>query len=436
MSISCKLCATNPTFHSLSGLTRHQQGNQCEGNPKGKKFRLSYSSSIELPTKTQLLSTTSERIVIKNSTSYLKPSNYSFQDSLFTQNHDSGHQLLSNSDASDDDDYTNEDISRGFDPDWMIQREIDISVSSGIRVLSADHPDFMEPFLNTFQKKQLNSYQYSYGHAAINAKSFDEMVYLLRENEKMRSVKQLQQLKLYNIFTEHNISRQAANAVLTFLNECIPDKNLNSDIRSLERDACKGLNQYNYGSLKCEWPDYWNMQAIIETFPEVKLYIMNPIEAISYLFIDPEIMFFQKDHVHFEAYSLSQKDSQGRNTFATGDLMTSKWCLETQQTIRNKDPNGHILPLIFYADGVQVSPNVNNKVTTVICTTGNFSDDLLNKNISKRVISYLPNFNIYSKNVLVQHLMKTLQISENKVCYHCQCTMYWRLFHFAISFVG
>jgi len=419
MSISCNLCVTHPFFSSLSGLKRHQNRNLCEGNPKSKNFRLSSSSSIILPSYgIQLSSTTTKRI---EEQSYLKPSRYSFHDSVFNLCCDSGNKI-SNSDVGDasDDNSDSENISNGFGPDWTIQREVDYSANrEGISVLPVNHPDFMEPFLNLFQKKQLSMYQFTYGLAAIESTSFDEMVRCVQfENEKKRSYEQLQQLKLLNIFTEHNISRQAANELLTYMNEMNPEKNLNSDIRSLERDAYKGINEYCYGELTLPWPDYWNMQPIIETFPEVKLYIMNPIEAISYLFIDPEIMFLHKEQVHFECYSISQQDSRGREILATGDLMTSKWCHDTQKLIRDKDPNGHILPLIFYSDGVQVSANVNNKVTTAICTTGNFSDDLLNKNISKRVISYIPNFNIYSKQVLVEHLMSTLRIGESKVCYH------------------
>lgn len=330
---------------------------------------------------------------------------------------DSGNQT--NSDVDEQSNANDQSkISNYIDPDWIIQREADNRAEKGLETLSHNHPDFMEPFLNTFQKQQLNSYRYTYGVEAINAKSFDEMVYLIQnKNNNQRSSRQLQQLKLFNIFSEHNISRKASNQILSFLNEYNPDNKFNVDIRSLERDACKGLNSYEYGELTLPWPDYWNMEPIIDTFPEVKLYIMNAIEAISYLFIDPEIMFFYNDQIHFDHYFLSQQDSQGRATVATGDLMTSKWCYETQQMIRAKNPNGHILPLIFYADGVQVSDNVNNKVTTVICTTGNFSDSLLNKSISKRVISYIPNFNIYSKNVLVRHLTRTLNISEEKVSY-------------------
>jgi len=50
------------------------------------------------------------------------------------------------------------------------------------------------------------------------------------------------------------------------------------------------------------------------------------------------------------------------------------------------------LPLIFYTDGVQVSPHARNKITPVMITLGNFSDELLQKDISKRVVAYLPNF--------------------------------------------
>ena len=97
------------------------------------------------------------------------------------------------------------------------------------------------------------------------------------------------------------------------------------------------------------------------------------------------------------------------------NLMTSPWARDTENEIRIRDPNGFIMPLIFYSDGVQVGTNTHHKVTTVICSTGNFSDSLLNKEFSKCVVAYLPNFNQYSKYDLQKHLIQKMKFSKSKV---------------------
>ena len=80
-----------------------------------------------------------------------------------------------------------------------------------------------------------------------------------------------------------------------------------------------------------------------------------------------------------------------------------------------KNNEGYLMPIIFYTDGVQVSANVHNKITPVVITLGNFSDTLLQKDISKRVIAYLPNFKSYSKDLMISHIMAKLKISKTKV---------------------
>lgn len=98
--------------------------------------------------------------------------------------------------------------------------------------------------------------------------------------------------------------------------------------------------------------------------------------------------------------------------------MTSTWCEESEKLVHDKDPDGHLMPLILYTDGVQVSTHARNKITPVMVTLGNFSDELLQKDCSKRVIAYLPNFKGNSKDNIKAHLMKTLSISKTAVRYH------------------
>ena len=94
--------------------------------------------------------------------------------------------------------------------------------------------------------------------------------------------------------------------------------------------------------------------------------------------------------------------------------MSSNWALGTEKLVIRKDPLGYLLPLIFYTDGVQVSASVHNKITPVIVTLGIFGDLLLQKDIAKRVLAYIPNFKSYSKDLMISHIMNKLNISKTK----------------------
>jgi len=93
--------------------------------------------------------------------------------------------------------------------------------------------------------------------------------------------------------------------------------------------------------------------------------------------------------------------------------MTSEWCKYTEKQILEKSNDGHILPLIFNSDGAQLGANINNKTTPLMCTTGNFSDDLIDQDIAKCVIGYLPNLRDYKASIY-SHL-KLIYKSENAV---------------------
>ena len=122
-------------------------------------------------------------------------------------------------------------------------------------------------------------------------------------------------------------------------------------------------------------------------------------------------MFVWKKHIDLKYRRATDRD--GNHVYS--DVMTSRWAEATEKMVIDKDKDGYLLPIIFYTDGVQISSNSRNKITPVILTLGNFSDDLLQKDISKRVVAYLPNFNCYRKDQMISHLMKKLKVSKAKV---------------------
>lgn len=173
----------------------------------------------------------------------------------------------------------------------------------------------------------------------------------------------------------------------------------------------KDVNKYNDClKIKVPWIDTWRMNEL-RGFSPITIYVRNIFQVISHMLIDPELMFIWRKHIHLNYFRAKDRN----NNHVYSDLMTSKWANKTENMVKAKDPQGHLMPLIIYTDGVQVGSSVHNKITPVIITLGNFSDTLLQKDISKRVIAYLPNFRCYSKDIIIAHLVTTLAVSKTKV---------------------
>ena len=262
--------------------------------------------------------------------------------------------------------------------------------------------------------KQIRLIRRSYGEDCLKCQSFEELVAILskrprNEKDTLRILRQ----NLFQWITKNKVSRSGSNELLSIITSLEPKYAMPSDVRTLASCDINNISQYDVAEIEIDWIKSWQMKNMIKNnFPKIKLFIKDPIEMISYMFIEPKLMFGYKKEVKFRFHKLSQLDSTGKAVSAVGDVMTSFWCEQSEKEILTKDVDGYILPLIFYSDGVCVSEShVNNKVTPVICTTGNFPDVLIQKDIAKRVISYLPSYNTHSKTVLIQHLHSTLGIS-------------------------
>ena len=140
------------------------------------------------------------------------------------------------------------------------------------------------------------------------------------------------------------------------------------------------------------------------------VYLRDPMELIAELFVNPQIMFKYRSHIHFRYYN---KSNNPIISPVHADLMTSEWCRKTEDLIIKKSVGGNILLSIFNSDGAQLGANINNKTTPLMCTTGNFSDDLIDQDISKCVIGYLPDLKDYKANIW-NHL-KRIYRSESAV---------------------
>ena len=127
------------------------------------------------------------------------------------------------------------------------------------------------------------------------------------------------------------------------------------------------IQLYTYATINVLWPSAWNMAAYkgIRNIEPVSLYFRDPMKLVSELFVNPEIMFKYKEHHVLLNYFKDCKDRTETASESYSNLMSSRWCTQTEELIKSKHQDGHILSLIFYLDGVHLNGQAQNKLTPV-----------------------------------------------------------------------
>jgi len=269
-----------------------------------------------------------------------------------------------------------------------------------------------ETLISTFANLQNKLCSYLFGDKFITCKTYEEVINCIQCHYDTRnSNKVLHDANVYNFYLESGLSRKNGNKLLSVIRSFNPVFPVPRSINGIETRIKKSMKQHNNViKLSIPWIDKWKMNEL-KGFQPIKIFVRNIFEVISHMLIDPEIMLLWRNHFKLKYFKAT--DQQGNHVYS--DVMSSEWALHSELMVHEKDPNGHLMPLIFYTDGVQVSSNIHNKITPVIVTLGNFSDSLLQRDISKRVIAYLPNFKCYSKALMISHITSKCGISKTKV---------------------
>jgi len=266
--------------------------------------------------------------------------------------------------------------------------------------------------IETFSDLQIKLCSKLYGDDYINCQSYDDMILAIQQHYNGHHMQRaLKEQAVFNFCSEFGLSRTAGDKLLALIREFRPAIPVSRSLRNSDKRIKKDVSAFNkITKINIPWIKDWKMNEL-KHLPSVNIYVRNIFEVISHMLIDPELMFVWQNHIRWR-YNRAL-DLGDRHVFS--DIMTSNWALESEKMVVMKDSDGFLMPIIFYTDGVQVSSSVHNKITPVVISLGNFSDTLLQKDISKRVIAYLPNFKCYSKDMMVSHLMTKLKISCNKV---------------------
>jgi len=267
-------------------------------------------------------------------------------------------------------------------------------------------------YIKSFLLQQEKLCSSLFGKGFLQATDMKTLPIIFKEHLlQSNSPEKRRKIDLYTFIANKGLSREDGDDLLQLVNSYNPSLRTPKSFKSLETSIKKEVaSLFEYAEIDIPWVESWKMDKL-PGCPPVKIYVRSMFQIISYMLVDPELMIIWRNHVQVTYQKAVDRD--GNRVYS--NVMSSPWAEETEALVHARDPNGYILPLIFYTDGVQVSPHARNKITPVMITLGNFSDELLQKDISKRVVAYLPNFRGISKDNITQHLMKTLGINKTKV---------------------
>ena len=277
--------------------------------------------------------------------------------------------------------------------------------------------DIQEKEENKYIKFQKLLYEQIYGLDCLYVNTYDEMIDLIRTTYALKfQKKMLRNISIYKYWVENRLSDRGQLGFLEVVHKIledfdIPRSAIPESLNGVKYKIFQKLKIYKYGKLQIDWPEGWHIDEMAFEINPIQVYLRDPIMLVAELFVNPEIMFKYKNDVHFRYYSGSIDGGGRENTYA--NLMSSIWCKNTENSVLQRSPMGNLLPIIFYSDGVQLGTNIHNNMTPLMCTLGNFSDDLIDQDISKCVIGYLPNLRDYKASIH-QHI-KRFYRSENAV---------------------
>ena len=387
------------TYDTFRGLFRHQNSANCARN----KSEAAESKLI----------VTKESVVMSNRSKHLS-NNFETRKVFSTENANLNIVQPFN-DVISGDDVNMESLPP--QPNLIVQltkerNALDfVEYEASLDVVENQNMEIMDnevPFMgyNKYIEFQEKLYDFSYGKRCLAATNFAQMIKIMRDYywDKFDS-KLMKKINLYNHWNTFHCSVREQEALLellhkTFLNASQSDSFPRS-IVGVKNKIESFLKVYNFDTIHVEWPRAWRMHMLNSIEP-ILLFQRDPMYSISELLINPEIMYKYKDHVRFQYHESLDEDGNLKYT----DLMSSKWLKETEIMVKNIDKDGIPCPIIFYSDGVQLNDISGNNVKPVMCTIGNFSDELIEQDVSKCIIGYLPTFKRNNRRIFEDHLKK------------------------------
>ena len=143
----------------------------------------------------------------------------------------------------------------------------------------------------------------------------------------------------------------------------------------------------------------------------MKIRLVDPLQQIALLLVDPRIMLLHRDQVKLEA----KLDPEG----LISGYSTTRMAFESERKIWNDRGQNEISPdkdiviaIKIYDDGVSMGWGGSANTISVMGSLLNFDIDLQRRDMSKFVIGYIDNLNNVSEATIINHL-KSIGMSES-----------------------
>ena len=436
-----KFCCTLPnckrSFETKRGLYRHEildpihnRNKHYSGGKKRNSFRIPYERSWIAESKSYKKTLSGPK--------YIDADILSSMLVLETEEEQNSNNNNNNNDDDDDDDddagttqhIANDQESLAYDESNIFQDdnkivdddennidddEDEIDISETIKNVN---PELLRQYNVEYIKYQYKLYSEVFGINAIESENLQHFKDTLTEFE----IKRLSVLKIYLLAKSCNMSRNNGDDLLELIKELMKSSYPKSEIpnhlpyswKSVNRAINQQTPYYTCEKWTIPFPEHWEMNKWnCNNAPlpeEVEIRIRDPIELIADQCVNPIIHFLWKDHVHIDYHKVT--NSNNEDVYC--DIMSSEWARKTLEDIRKIDPNGLLVPIILYADGVSIGMNGNANVTPVMLTLGWYSKDLFKQDHGKMVIGYIDKLTDISEEELIKHLMTVQKFSRTK----------------------
>ena len=272
--------------------------------------------------------------------------------------------------------------------------------------------------ISYYYNYQKNTMENIYGENTLNSSDIYELYARLYRNDYQNHYSDMN--RIYSFVKDCNLSRADADRLIDLINEGRdPDKQLHHKLycwKTVERHMKDEIEIYTIKTKTIKWPEHFRMSEWNHpntSCPEdVVIRLRDPLELIAEQCVSPFLQFLWKDHINIDCYE--KFDSKKKKKKLYRDIMSSEWAKEALAEIRQKDPNGILLPIIFYWDGVALGQHMDTLVCPVMGTLGWYSKTLFQKDISKFVIGFIEKINNISEAVLINHLVTVCRMSSTK----------------------
>jgi hypothetical protein len=210
------------------------------------------------------------------------------------------------------------------------------------------------------EEMYLHSFSLPALHQSHNLRSFIQHLPEYSGEEIMISA-------LLNFKIKASLSRENGNELLRLIKSFEPAHRVPDDWRSVVRDAERHVSHLNETTLRriVQWPESFEMHLFDEpghaSLPPVELIARDLLELIATKLVCPTTMYINESEIQF-AYRAEQLQD---GTSCVSSLMSSEYVRNSEEYIRAINPNGILIPIITYADGVSLG--LRNKVCSTIC---------------------------------------------------------------------